>query len=98
MQKTGREFGDYILAATTETDKKGMIKKVGAINVGFFPRKPDWPVQYPSVVIQVDDIKEAMRKVTYHKNRIILTDLSKFWLFIYQSEVKFKSFCSVNLQ
>ena len=64
MQKTGKEYGDYVLAATTETDEKGMIQKPGAINGGFFPRKPDWPAQYPSVVIQVDDIKKAMKKVT----------------------------------
>ena len=38
-------------------------KKPGAINGGFFPKKPDWPAQYPSVVIAVDDIKEAMKKV-----------------------------------
>lgn len=63
MQKLGQEMGDYVLAATTETDKKGMIKKVGAINGGFFPRKPDRPAQYPSIVIQVDDIKQAMQAV-----------------------------------
>lgn len=62
MQKTGKEFGDYVLASTTETDDKGMIKKPGAINGGFFPRNPDSPL-YPSVVIAVDDIKEAMKRV-----------------------------------
>jgi predicted enzyme related to lactoylglutathione lyase len=30
---------------------------------GFFPKKPDWPAQVPSVVIAVDDIKAAMGKV-----------------------------------
>jgi hypothetical protein len=39
-----------------------MIKKPGAINGGFFPKKPDWPDQYPSIVIAVDDIKKAMKK------------------------------------
>ena len=64
MQKLGKEMGDYVLAATTETDEKRMIKNPGAINGGFFPKKPDWPAQYPSVVIAVDDIKKAMKKVT----------------------------------
>ena len=32
----------------------------GAINGGFFPHKPDWPAQHPSVVIAVDDIAAAM--------------------------------------
>ena len=34
------------------------------INGGFFPKKPDWPAQYPSLVIAVDDIQAAMRQVT----------------------------------
>jgi uncharacterized protein len=40
-----------------------LVKRPGAINGGFFPKKPDWPAQYPSVVIAVDDINEAMEKV-----------------------------------
>jgi predicted enzyme related to lactoylglutathione lyase len=55
MQKLGKDMGDYITAATT--------KRPGAINGGFYPKKPDWPAQYPSVVIAVDDIEEAMKKV-----------------------------------
>ena len=62
MQKLGDDMGNYVLATTTETDQNGP-KKPGAINGGFFPNKPDWPAQHPSVVIAVDDIKEAMRKV-----------------------------------
>jgi predicted enzyme related to lactoylglutathione lyase len=63
MQKLGEDMGNYVLATTTETDKTGP-KKPGAINGGFFPKKPDWPAQYPSVVIAVDDIKQAVKKVT----------------------------------
>jgi len=63
MQKLGKDMGDYVVAATTETDENMMIKKPGAINGGFFPRKPDWPAQYPSVVIAVGDIKQAMKKI-----------------------------------
>lgn len=63
MQKLGKDMGDYVTAATTETDENRMVKRAGAINGGFFPKKPDWPAQYPSVVIAVDDIKEAMKKV-----------------------------------
>ena len=40
-----------------------MVKTPGAINGGFFPKKPDWPAQYPSVVIATDDIKKTMKKV-----------------------------------
>ena len=41
MNKLGKEMGDYVTAATTETDKNGMVKRPGAINGGFFPKKPD---------------------------------------------------------
>ena len=63
MQKHGADMGDYVTAATTETDQNRMVKTPGAINGGFFPKKPDWPAQYPSVVIAVDNIKDAMKKV-----------------------------------
>jgi uncharacterized protein len=63
MQKLGEDMGDYVTATTTETDEQRMIKQPGAINGGFFPKKPDWPAQFPSVVIAVDDIKEAMQAV-----------------------------------
>lgn len=58
----GEAMGNYVLATTTETDERGP-KKPGAINGGFFPRKPDWPAQHPSVVIAVDDITDAMEQV-----------------------------------
>jgi len=63
MQKLGKDMGDYITADTTETDGNRMVKRPGAINGGFYPKKPDWPAKYPSVVIAVDDIEEAMKKV-----------------------------------
>jgi len=61
-QDLGEEMGHYVLATTTETDERGP-KRAGAINGGFFPRKDDYPQQYPSVVIAVDDIRSAMKKV-----------------------------------
>ena len=71
MQKLGEDMGNYVTAATTETDERMMVKRPGAINGGFFPRKPDWPAQYPSVVIAVGDIKEAMRKVADAGGRVL---------------------------
>jgi len=71
MNKLGKEMGDYVTAATTDTDKNGMVKRPGAINGGFFPKKPEWPAQYPSVVIAVDDIKEAMKKVTNAGGKVL---------------------------
>jgi len=63
MKTLGEDMGNYVLATTTESGAAGP-KKPGAINGGFFPKKPDWPAQYPSVVVAVDDIRQAMSKVT----------------------------------
>jgi predicted enzyme related to lactoylglutathione lyase len=58
----GEEMGNYVLAATVETDENGP-KRPGAINGGFYPKQPDRPAQYPSIVIAVDDIDESIKKV-----------------------------------
>jgi uncharacterized protein len=58
----GKEMGNYVLAITTESDDNGP-KKPGAINGGFYPKKEDWPAQYPTVVIAVDDLGTAMKDV-----------------------------------
>ena len=58
----GEDMGNYVLATTTETDQSGP-KRLGTINGGFFPKKPDWPAQHPSVVIAVDNVKESIKKV-----------------------------------
>lgn len=62
MQMLGDDMGHYVVATTTETGESGP-KRPGAINGGFYPRKADWPAQYPSVVIAVQDIRDAMKKV-----------------------------------
>src|SRR5439155_8756527 len=64
------DMGNYVLATTTETDQSGP-KKPGSINGGFFPRKPDWPAQHPSVVIAVDDIRESVKKVTNAGGKVL---------------------------
>lgn len=62
-QMLGADMGEYVLATTTESGQSGPTKP-GAINGGFYARHPDWPAQFPSIVIAVQDIKAAMRKVT----------------------------------
>ena len=62
MQLLGEDMGNYVVATTTDT-KDSRPTTPGAINGGFFPKKPNWPAQYPSVVIAVDDVKQAMAKV-----------------------------------
>ena len=63
IEMLGEDMGNYVLATTAIADaRKGA--SAGAINGGFFPKKPDWPAQYPSVVIGVNDIQTAIKKVS----------------------------------
>jgi predicted enzyme related to lactoylglutathione lyase len=64
MHNAGEQMGHYVLATTSASGSDGRPKKPGAINGGFFPKKPDWPMQHPSVVMAVADIVTAMNKVT----------------------------------
>jgi uncharacterized protein len=57
----GPEMGNYVVVATTETDEQHMVKKPGTINGGFYQKSDKSP--NPSIVIAVDDIREAMQKV-----------------------------------
>ena len=61
-QMLGPEMGNYLLVTTAVADVKPGAA-AGAINGGLFPFKPDWPAQYPSVVIGVEDIHAAMKRV-----------------------------------
>jgi predicted enzyme related to lactoylglutathione lyase len=62
-KQMGPEMGNYVVVQTTETDEKTMSPTVpGAINGGFYMKEKD--KHYPSVVIAVDDIREAMKKVS----------------------------------
>jgi len=69
-QMLGPEMNDYVVVATTESDDNGP-KATGEINGGFYPKKADWPAQYPSVVIAVDDIKESMKKVAEAGGKVL---------------------------
>jgi predicted enzyme related to lactoylglutathione lyase len=62
-QKLGEDMGSYVLATTTETHDN-VPRRPGAINGGFFPKKPSWPDQHTAIVIAVDDINESIKKVT----------------------------------
>src|SRR5215472_6184601 len=62
MQMFGEGMGNYVLATTTETEEM-RPKTPGAINGGFYLKRSDWPAQYPSVVIAVENIDAAMKQV-----------------------------------
>ncbi len=67
MASLGEEMGHYV---TTESDR-GRPAAPGAINGGLYARKPDWPAQHPSVVIAVDEIEAAMKKVASAGGRVL---------------------------
>lgn len=69
MQQMGPEMGDYVVVKTAETDEKGMLKEPGRINGGFFKKSKE--NQYPSVVIAVEDIRQAMKKVEEAGGKVI---------------------------
>lgn len=68
-QRLGPEMGNYIIVKTAETEGNGFPKKPGIINGGFFVKSKD--NQYPSVVIAVDDIREAMKTVEKAGGKIL---------------------------
>ena len=67
----GPDMGDYVVVTTTEPGANGRPKEPGAINGGFYPKKADWPAQYPSVVIAVKDIKASMKKVAQAGGKVL---------------------------
>jgi|SRR3954466_3245207 predicted enzyme related to lactoylglutathione lyase len=71
MQTMGEDMGGYIVATTTESGPDGRPKDPGAINGGFYGKKPDWPAQYPSVVVAVDDIRKAMAAVAKAGGKVL---------------------------
>jgi predicted enzyme related to lactoylglutathione lyase len=58
----GEKSGNYVLAQTATSDVKPGAP-AGSIDGGFFPYKPDWPMQHPSVVIGVGNIETAMKAI-----------------------------------
>ena len=64
LRMLGEEMGNYVVATTVKPGLRvGHDAAYGAIGGGFYPRKLDWPAQYPSIVIAVQDIRASMNKV-----------------------------------
>jgi uncharacterized protein len=70
IQMLGEEMGNYVLATTATSDVKPGAP-AGAINGGFYPQKPDWPAQHPSVVIAVEDLEAAMKRVASAEGKVL---------------------------
>jgi predicted enzyme related to lactoylglutathione lyase len=70
LQMLGEEMGNYVVATTAQADAKPGAP-AGAINGGFYPRRADWPAQYPSVVIAVPDIQAAMHSIAAAGGKVL---------------------------
>lgn len=60
-RELGPEMGHYVVVQTSQTEEGGTPRERGMINGGFFDRSTD--NHAPSVVIAVEDIRDAMKKV-----------------------------------
>ena len=73
-KELGAEMGGYVTVTTAESDPNdlaGRPKMPGAINGGFYQKTDDPASQYPSIVIAVDDITAAMKKVADAGGKVI---------------------------
>ncbi len=66
----GEDFNNYVTVATSESDENGRPKIPGSINGGFY-LKGDGSAAYPSVVIAVDDINTAIKKVKEANGKVL---------------------------
>lgn len=66
----GEQSGNYILAQTTDKDAKPGFP-AGSIDGGFYPLKPDWPSQYPSIVIGVENINETIERINKNGGTVL---------------------------
>ena len=62
-QQLGPEMGEYVVVTTAESDETGRPKMGGAINGGFYKKTDDPLSNHPSVVVAVENIMEAIKKI-----------------------------------
>ena len=63
------EYGNYIMAHTTETDKEGMPQRKGAINSGIM--KKDKTAKNTILTVGVDNLDETLEKVKQSGGKVI---------------------------
>jgi len=68
-QQLGPEMGNYVVVHTTETSEDGMIREPGRINGGFTEKSNENSAT--NVVIAVDDIREAMRRIAAAGGKVL---------------------------
>ncbi|MEJ2196154.1 MAG: VOC family protein [Ignavibacteriaceae bacterium] len=62
-EQLGPEMGEYVLVTTSEVGEDHFPKQRGTINGGIYQKADDPVLNYPSVVISVDDINESIQKL-----------------------------------
>jgi uncharacterized protein len=70
MEELDETMGNYILATTAMKDAKPG-SPAGAINGGLFPVKSDWPAQYPSIVIGVENIALKIERIKNNGGEVL---------------------------
>jgi uncharacterized protein len=70
MEELDETMGNYILATTAIKDAKPGFP-AGAINGGLFPVKPDWPAQYPSIVIGVENMALKIEQIKKNGGEVL---------------------------
>lgn len=85
MIKLWEDMGNYITAHTSETDENNMVKTPWTINWWFYPKNNDMPAQYPSVVISVEDIKNAMIDIKSAWWKVLGEPIDIPWVWLYVS-------------
>lgn len=70
LHDLGEESGNYILATTAISDVKPGFP-AGSINGGLYPIKPDWPMQYPSIVIGIENIDFTISQIIEFGGRVL---------------------------
>ncbi len=71
----GEEYGNYVTVQTCPTDSNNMITQYGSINGGFYKRTEGFDassqkIQSTSLVIQVSNIDESLKKVSLAGGKI----------------------------
>ncbi len=61
-EQLGAEMGNYVVVTTATEDARPDAPR-GVVNGGLYQKKPDFPAQYPSIVIGVENLEGSMRAV-----------------------------------
>jgi len=67
----GEEMGNYVTVSTVETGNDGRPSVAGAINGGLFPVGENESNRHPSLVIAVDEIREAIQTINKSGGKVI---------------------------